>query len=95
MAKYIHMNRHIKPDGPRLVTEEEAREKFKYSIDHLERLKEGVDVWNKWREDNPDIWPQLIGANLQDQDLSGYDLHYAFMQHANLSGAILKERRAR
>lgn len=85
------MNRHIKPDGPHLVTKEEAREKFRYSIDHLERLKEGVEVWNKWREDNPDIWPQLVGANLQDEDLSGYDLHYAFMQHANLSGAILKD----
>jgi hypothetical protein len=85
------MNRHIKPDGPRVVSADEAREKFRYSSEHLEYLKEGAKVWNKWREDNSDILPQLIGANLQDQDLSGCDLHNALMQHANLSGANLKD----
>ena len=28
--------------------------------EHVEILKQGVDVWNKWREDNRGIRPDLI-----------------------------------
>ncbi len=44
------------------------------------RLKKGVKAWNKWRERNPDIIPQLTGIDLPDEnyrDLSGYNLDYA------------------
>ena len=27
--------------------------------EHLDFLKQGVEVWNQWREENPDIHPDL------------------------------------
>ncbi len=53
--------------------------------EHLQIIKQGVDVWNKWREKNPDIKPDLIGG-----DLSGADLTYAYLNEADLSGANLR-----
>ncbi len=42
-------------------------------------LHHGVEAWNQWRTENPDIRPDLSGA-----DLSG-----AYLSRANLSGAHL------
>jgi hypothetical protein len=28
--------------------------------EHLAILKQGVEVWNKWREKNPEIKPDLL-----------------------------------
>jgi hypothetical protein len=42
--------------------------------EHLEILKQGVRIWNKWREENPTLRPDLTGG-----DLSG-----AVLCHANL-----------
>ena len=52
-------------------------------------ILQGVEVWNKWRKDNPQIEPDLSGVNLGnailvDTNFSGVNLSYA-----NLSGAIL------
>lgn len=52
--------------------------------EHLEILKQGVDVWNRWREENPDIKPDLRKA-----DLFGAVLKEANLSEANLSGANL------
>lgn len=41
--------------------------------DHLAILKQGVKVWNEWREDNPLLGPDLSGADLSGLDLSGLD----------------------
>lgn len=62
--------------------------------EHVEILKQGVDTWNKWRADNPDIIPDLSRANLSDTNLSGADLSGAnldgaYLRGANLSGADL------
>ena len=35
----------------------------------LEILKQGIGVWNKWRDDNPDVVIDLSGADLGDADL--------------------------
>ncbi len=64
--------------------------------EHLEILKQGVEVWNKWREDNPGIAPCLSGANLQNADLqkanlSGLDLRKATLYGADLAQADLTE----
>ena len=72
--------------------------------EQLAILKQGVDVWNKWREDNPrehidlsgaDL-PRLIlqganfrGANFRRADLSGADFFNADLFRANLSRANL------
>ena len=59
----------------------------------LDILKQGVDVWNKWREDNLDVMIDLRDADLRNAILSGADLsnltlNTAFIG-ANLSGANL------
>ncbi|MEM8488755.1 MAG: pentapeptide repeat-containing protein, partial [Bacteroidota bacterium] len=51
---------------------------------HVELLKEGVDTWNAWRKDNPDILPDLSNAML-----AGHDLSIARLQGATLAGAEL------
>ena len=35
----------------------------------LEILKQGVDVWNKWRVDNPGVKPCVAGHDLHDLNL--------------------------
>lgn len=55
---------------------------------HLNILKEGVEVWNKWREENPDIRPDLSGAKLTRADLIGANLRKADLIEANLRSAV-------
>ena len=35
--------------------------------EHLKILRQGMEAWNKWGEENPEIRPDLIGANLIGQ----------------------------
>src|SRR5829696_4867502 len=38
--------------------------------EHVARLKQGVEAWNAWRHENPDIiQPSLIGASLVGANL--------------------------
>jgi len=62
--------------------------------EHVAILKKGVAAWNEWRRENPDIRPNLSGANLRrahlyGADLSGADLSRADLSVAGLSGADL------
>ncbi|HET8840491.1 MAG TPA: toll/interleukin-1 receptor domain-containing protein [Ktedonobacteraceae bacterium] len=52
--------------------------------EHVERLKEGVESWNRWRRENPEGQPDLSGAYLSYTDLNSTDLSFT-----NLSGTIL------
>jgi hypothetical protein len=52
--------------------------------EHLARLKEDLKEFNKWREQNPEVYPDLIGADLNGQDLSGANLSRADFTRANL-----------
>jgi hypothetical protein len=52
--------------------------------EHLKILKQGVEKWNKWREEHPEVTADLRGANL-----SGSDLHKAVLWEADLSRADL------
>jgi uncharacterized protein YjbI with pentapeptide repeats len=54
--------------------------------EHLKILRRGVEVWNKWREENPDLNPDLHAA-----DLSGANLTNADLGAANLVGTDLRE----
>jgi hypothetical protein len=54
--------------------------------EHVAILKQGVEAWNKWRNENPTIRPDLGGA-----DLRGANLRRAILREADLRGAILRE----
>lgn len=66
---------------------------------HLTTIKKGVKTWNRWREKNLNIQPDLSGAdlsraklataNLIETDLRGADLSQANLASANLSAANL------
>jgi hypothetical protein len=56
---------------------------------HLEVLKQGVAVWNKWRIDNPGAEPDLAGANLSKTDLKEANLRETDLRWADLTGANL------
>lgn len=57
--------------------------------EHLAILEQGVEVWNRWREEHPNITPDLRKANLLMADLSGADLSDANFREADLSVADL------
>ncbi len=54
--------------------------------EHLVKLTEGVNVWNEWRKNSPDIRPDLRGAKLKGVNLRGAEL-----KGVNLQGAQLQE----
>lgn len=58
--------------------------------EHLAKLKEGVAAWNEWREQNPDIRPDLSAADLSSANLYAADLSSADLRGANLSWANLR-----
>ena len=49
--------------------------------EHLNKIKQGVSIWNQWREDNPETVP----------DLSKADIRGCKLQKINLSNANLKD----
>jgi uncharacterized protein YjbI with pentapeptide repeats len=59
--------------------------------EHLAILRQGVEVWNKWREANPDVQPDLSGADLYTAVLSRFDLCAVNLSGADLSGTFLIE----
>ena len=58
--------------------------------EHLSILKQGVDVWNKWREENPGMRPDLRVADFSGASLSGADFSEADLSRTSLSGADLR-----
>src|SRR5271157_2103626 len=57
--------------------------------EHLKILKQGVEQWNKWRKEHPEMRPSLSGADLTDADLHGADLSGAKLIKADLNKANL------
>ena len=69
--------------------------------EHVALLKQGVDAWNAWREQNPNIRPDLSKADLSRADLTqerDRDWHHHSvvwpylldLRGADLSGAKLE-----
>jgi uncharacterized protein YjbI with pentapeptide repeats len=54
-------------------------------------LKQGVEVWNRWREENPGVWPDLRRAELTWADLRGVDLGGVDLGGAALAWANLRD----
>ena len=59
--------------------------------EHLAKLQEGVEAWNTWRKQNPNIQPDLSRVNLGKVDLRGVDLRDANLDGVNLCEANLSE----
>jgi hypothetical protein len=59
--------------------------------EHLAILKQGVAVWNEWREKNTDITANLAGADLKQVNLSGAILGGTGFFEADLTKANLRE----
>jgi hypothetical protein len=59
--------------------------------EHVVLLKQGVDAWNEWRRENPDIRPDLSGADLFGENLKGANLSGAHLDGADLRQANLIE----
>src|SRR4051794_19801287 len=57
--------------------------------EHLTLLKQGADAWNKWRDDQEDVIPDLNSAILRNVDLSGFNLRYANIAIADLTRSSL------
>lgn len=53
--------------------------------EHLAKLKEGTEEWNRWRRKNLRVRPEFKNANLINANLTGANLRWA-----NLSGAHLQ-----
>ena len=51
--------------------------------EHLQILKSGSLAWNQWREQHPEIRPDLSESDLQEFDFKGYNLFSANLYHCN------------
>jgi TIR domain-containing protein/pentapeptide repeat protein len=63
------------------------------NLEHLEILNQGVEAWNEWRREHPDVTPDLSAADLNGVDLSEADLSSANLVSADLSYANLSSAR--
>src|SRR5258707_1202509 len=57
--------------------------------EHVALLKQGVAAWNAWRDKNPNIRPDLSGADLIEADLGEADLQAAVLIGTDFSAADL------
>src|SRR6266851_3030193 len=57
--------------------------------EHVAKLAEGVEAWNRWRREKPGLVPNLISEDLRERDLAGANLNDALLTGADLSGSDL------
>lgn len=57
------------------------------NLEHLAVLNSGLDAWNRWRQDYPDLRPDLSHANLRHANLQGMNLQNANLSSADCTGA--------
>ena len=57
--------------------------------EHLDILKQGVAVWNGWRQEHPDIEPDLSESDMRVADLRGANLARANLYRVDLRNAYL------
>jgi uncharacterized protein YjbI with pentapeptide repeats len=58
--------------------------------EHLAILRQGSIKWNKWREENPNLKPDLNGADIRILDLIEANFSEAELAGANLIGAYVR-----
>jgi len=57
--------------------------------EHLAKVKQGVNLFNQWRRNNPEIRPDLSETDLRNSDLRWADLHKTDLSCAALTKANL------
>lgn len=57
--------------------------------EHIDKLNEGVQIWNQWRIDNPKVRPDISEAKLLKRDLRGANLRQVDFYKSDLSGSDL------
>jgi len=60
------------------------------NAEHLSILRNGVDFWNRWRESNPEIRPDLSSSALSRQDLRGLNLRGCSLAESHLNRTDLR-----
>lgn len=80
-------------EGLPAQTEDLAVELKSYTSNkkHLTVLNRGTSAWNRWRDGNPEVIPELAGARPIRQDLNRVDLSGANLRGAQLSAFSLSE----
>jgi uncharacterized protein YjbI with pentapeptide repeats len=58
---------------------------------HLSILKKGVKNWNFWREQNPNVKPFLLNADLRGLSLTGINFKTTQLSHARLAELDLSD----
>jgi len=63
-------------------------------MEHLKMISEAIErhdvaIWNRWRQENPDVEPDLSGTDLRRADLKKAALQGAILREANLRGTDL------
>ncbi len=89
-----------------LTNREIKKKAFSPNKKHHKVFRRGVAAWNKWRDKNPDVIPELTGLELNDVVLDGINLSKAdlrevkfvsvtfngsLLESANFEGADLKD----
>ena len=59
--------------------------------EQLSILKQGVDIWNKWREENPEIEIRIGEANLREMSLAQANLSHSHLKRADFFRSNLRE----
>lgn len=60
--------------------------------EHLDILKQGVRIWNQWRQAHYDVQPDLSGSDLtsvEHRNLGEADLRFSVLDDAKMSGVSL------
>jgi len=60
------------------------------NAEHVALLKQGVRVWNEWRQENRWQTPDLVGAYFRSSGVSGANLRGVDLHHADLRGVDLR-----
>jgi len=60
--------------------------------EHVKAIKQGVEFWNNWRDQNPEevpdlAWANLVGIDLAGANFEGANMKLAFCRGGNLEGA--------
>jgi TIR domain/Pentapeptide repeats (8 copies) len=56
---------------------------------HLKKLDKDVNAWNTWRNEHPDIFPDLSHADLSNKVLSCINFHHTNLDNANVQNTKL------